>query len=132
MQNNDYGWGAFERNIDNKIFNKIPFNDQKNMLDPSTADVTARVIEMVGRISRSRGESGVEGSYIRKGLQFLKDEQESFGGWFGRWGVNYIYGTWSVFCALEAIGESMEAPYIRKSVEWLKRIQNEDGGWVAF
>ena len=129
MQNDDFGWGAFERNIDNKLFNEIPFNDQQNMLDPSTADVTARVVEMAGRTSTMMGRDIIQAPSLQSALEFLHQEQETYGPWFGRWGVNYIYGTWSVHCALEAAGHSMRSPAIHRSVKWLKSIQNPDGGW---
>lgn len=124
MQNDDGGWAAFERNVDNTIYDEVPFNDCRNMLDPSTADVTGRVVEMLGMVGFDRRHPVVE-----RAVRFLQKIQEPDGSWFGRWGVNYIYGTWSVLTALHAVGEDPETPYVRRAVEWLKARQNPDGGW---
>jgi squalene-hopene/tetraprenyl-beta-curcumene cyclase len=124
MQNTDGGWGAFDLNNHYEYLNNIPFADHGALVDPSTADLTGRCIEMLIMM-------GYPPDYepIARGLSFLKSTQEEFGGWYGRWGVNYIYGSWSVLVALAAIGEDPNQPYIRKAVSWLKSIQNEDGGW---
>ncbi len=124
MQNDDGGWGAFERKVDKEIINALPLNDIGNFLDPSTVDVTGRVIELLGKIGYTRKDP-----VIQRALRFLKSRQEDFGGWYGRWGVNYIYGTWSVLQGLKSIGEAMTASYIDRSVRWLKSCQNLDGGW---
>ena len=124
MQNTDGGWGAFD--IDNyyEYLNNIPFADHGALVDPSTADLTGRCIEMLVM-------SGYDKNFppITRAIEFLKRDQEACGAWFGRWGVNYIYGTWAVLVSLGALGEDPNQPYIRKAVEWLKRIQNSDGGW---
>ncbi len=124
MQSTDGGWGAFD--VDNGYFylNDIPFADHGALLDPSTADLTGRCIEMMGMLGH-----GPDYPPIARGIAYLKKEQEQFGGWFGRWGVNYIYGTWSVLSGLHQAGENMNAPYVRKAVKWLISCQNSDGGW---
>lgn len=124
MQSANGGWGAFD--VDNTYYylNHIPFADHGALLDPPTADVTGRCLAMLGQLGFT-----TEDDSVARGLAYLRDEQEEDGSWFGRWGTNYVYGTWSVLCALNAVGEDMQAPYIRKSVDWLISRQNEDGGW---
>jgi squalene-hopene/tetraprenyl-beta-curcumene cyclase len=124
MQNSDGGWAAFD--IDNRslYLNDIPFADHGALLDPSTSDVTARCVEMLSMFGYPRNFPA-----IVRGIDFLRKEQEDNGAWYGRWGVNYIYGTWSVLCGLRQAGEIMSKPYIRRAVEWLKSCQNSDGGW---
>ncbi|TVM04004.1 MAG: squalene--hopene cyclase [Candidatus Brocadia sp. WS118] len=124
MQCDDGGWGAFDRNNNKTILNHIPFADFNALLDPSTSDVTARCMEFLGRIG-----FGKSSQHVRKAVEFLQKEQEKDGSWFGRWGANYIYGTWSVLSGLFAVDEDMNLPYIRKAIEWLKSVQNSDGGW---
>jgi squalene-hopene/tetraprenyl-beta-curcumene cyclase len=124
MQCDDGGWGAFDRNNNKTILNHIPFADFNALLDPSTSDVTARCLEFLGRVGFSKTYGN-----IRSAIQFLRKEQEEDGSWFGRWGANYIYGTWSVLSGLSVIGEDMNKPYIKKAVRWLKSVQNSDGGW---
>ena len=124
MQGKDGGWGAFD--VDNNIeaFNRLPFGDLEAMIDPSTADITGRVLELYGNIGYGRSGKGV-----RAALDFIRRTQEADGLWWGRWGVNYCYGTWSVLAGLRSIGEDMTQPYIRKAVGALKEHQNPDGGW---
>ncbi len=124
MQSKNGGWGAFD--IDNEFFmlQHIPFADHGALLDPPTADVSARCVSFLAQIGL-----GMEHQSVRRGVEYLIREQEPDGSWFGRWGNNYVYGTWSVLCALNAVGEDMNAPYIRKAVEWLKARQCADGGW---
>ena len=124
MQCDDGGWGAFDRNNNKAILNYIPFADFNALLDPSTSDVTGRCLEFLGRIGFTKTYAN-----IRLAIEFLKKDQEKDGSWFGRWGANYIYGTWSVLSALLVIGEDMNEPYVKKAVEWLKNVQNSDGGW---
>ncbi len=124
MQNNDGGWGAFERNVDKEIMNYLPLNDIKNFLDESTADVTGRILELLGKLGFT-----IKDPVIQRAVRFLRDQQEDFGAWYGRWGVNYIYGTWSVIRGLESVKENMTEPYIQKAIKWLKSHQNENGGW---
>jgi squalene-hopene/tetraprenyl-beta-curcumene cyclase len=124
MQSKNGGWGAFDADNTHYYLNHIPFADHGALLDPPTVDVTARCIGFLAQIGRGR-----EDGAIARGIEFLKREQEPDGSWFGRWGTNYIYGTWSALCGLNAAGEDMQAPYIRKAVEWLRARQREDGGW---
>jgi squalene-hopene/tetraprenyl-beta-curcumene cyclase len=124
MQNNDGGWAAFETKVDKTLVNHIPFNDLDNMLDPSTADVTGHILETLGHMGFTR-----EFKPVARGIKFIKRLQEKDGSWWGRWGVNYIYGTHGVLCGLAQVGEDMTQPYIRKAVEWLYSVQQADGAW---
>ncbi|MDE3036815.1 MAG: squalene--hopene cyclase, partial [Nitrospirota bacterium] len=120
----DGGWGAYDKDNNRMVFNLIPFADHKALLDPSTADLAGRCLEMLGILGYDRTHPAAV-----RALQYLRKEQEPDGSWFGRWGVNYIYGTWSVLAGLRAIGEDMSAPYVERAVAWLESKQNPDGGW---
>ena len=124
MQNPDGSWGAFDIGNNSNYLNNLPFADHGALVDPGTADLTARCIELLAMV-------GYEKScpIIQNALSFLKREQEQTGAWYGRWGVNYIYGTWSVLAGLGAIKEDYSAAYVQKAVKWLKQNQNDDGGW---
>lgn len=124
MQSRNGGWGAFDTDNTLDLWNQIPFGDMKAMIDPPTADLAGRLLEMMGTFGYDK-----EFWRARKALKFLQDAQEADGSWWGRWGVNYIYGTWSVLVGLRIIGEDMERPYVRRAVTWLKERQNPDGGW---
>ncbi len=124
MQSSSGGWAAFDKENVKAILTKIPFADHNAMIDPPTADITARVLELLGYVGYDRAYALVE-----RAVRFLRREQEADGSWYGRWGVNYIYGTWQVLRGLSAIGEDMRQPYIQKAAEWLKSVQREDGGW---
>ena len=124
MQGSDGGWGAYDKDNNRMVFNVIPFADHRALLDPSTADLAGRCLELLGALGYDRTHPAVEPA-----LQFLRRGQEANGSWYGRWGVNYIYGTWSVLAGLRAIGEDMTMPYVRKAVAWLESKQNSDGGW---
>ncbi|MDD2308290.1 MAG: squalene--hopene cyclase [Desulfuromonadaceae bacterium] len=124
MQSKNGGWGAFDKDNTKYLLNKIPFADLEALIDPPTADLTGRMLELMGTFGLAPNHPAVV-----RALDFLKAEQEPEGPWWGRWGVNYIYGTWSVLGGLGAIGEDMTQPYIRKAVDWLKSRQNPDGGW---
>lgn len=124
MQCDDGGWGAFDRNNNKTLLNYIPFADFNALLDPSTSDVAGRCIDFLGCIGFSKTYKNV-----KKAIEFLKKEQERDGSWLGRWGANYIYGTWSVLSGLTSVGENANEPYIKKAAEWLKSVQNADGGW---
>jgi squalene-hopene/tetraprenyl-beta-curcumene cyclase len=124
MQSKNGGWGAFDIDNDRRIWNRIPFADHKSMLDPPTSDLTGRVLEFLGGL-----EYGTDFAPVRRAVAFLESQQESDGSWYGRWGVNYLYGTWCVLCGLGAIGYDMYSPRIRRAVAWLQSCQNEDGGW---
>ncbi|MCY2966721.1 MAG: squalene--hopene cyclase [Planctomycetota bacterium] len=124
MQNKDGGWGAFDRDNDREIYTRVPFADHNAMIDPSTADLTARVLEMFGGF----GMTAKHPLAIRA-LEFVWNHQEPDHCWFGRWGVNYLYGTWQVLVGLTAIGVPAADPRVRRGVAWLKRVQQECGGW---
>lgn len=124
MQCDDGGWAAFDVNNNKTLLNKIPFADLESMLDPSTCDVTGRVLELLGLIGFPRSHPLVE-----RAVRFVRRHQEADGAWYGRWGVNYIYGTCHVLCGLRAIGEDMQQPYVQRAVQWLIAHQNADGGW---
>jgi squalene-hopene/tetraprenyl-beta-curcumene cyclase len=124
MQNRDGGWAAFDRNINRKILEKVPFADHNAMLDPSCPDITARVLEALGHFGHRPGKPLVDGA-----LAFIEKNQTPDGKWPGRWGVNYIYGTWQVLVGLRQIGHDMHSPMVRKAVEWLKSVQQEKGAW---
>ncbi|MEM7177523.1 MAG: squalene--hopene cyclase [Pseudomonadota bacterium] len=124
MQSKNGGWGAFDPENEHYYLNSIPFADHGALLDPPTVDVTARCIGCLAQVdARHYGDN------VRRGIGFIHREQEPDGSWFGRWGANYIYGTWSALVALKGAGEDMSQPYIRKAVTWLKGRQQPDGGW---
>lgn len=124
MQSENGGWGAFDKDNTKHLLNKIPFADLEALIDPPTADLTGRMLELLGTFNFPKNHVAVV-----RALDFIKSEQEPEGPWWGRWGVNYIYGTWSVLGGLGGIGEDMTQPYVRKAVNWLKSKQNLDGGW---
>lgn len=124
MQSSDGGWGAFDIDNSSLYLNDIPFADHGALLDPSTADLTGRCLELLSLLGFGR-----DFPPVARALEFLRREQEESGAWFGRWGVNYIYGTWSVLMGLRQAGEDMESPWVRRAVAWLKGCQNGDGGW---
>jgi squalene-hopene/tetraprenyl-beta-curcumene cyclase len=125
MQSRDGGWGAFD--VDNLEYylNNIPFSDHGALLDPPTEDVTARCVSMLGQL----GETAQSSKAVADGITYLRRTQLAEGSWYGRWGMNYIYGTWSVLSALNAAGVSHQDPMMRKAVDWLVAGQNKDGGW---
>ena len=124
MQSKDGGWAAFDVDNNWKILSHVPFADHNAMLDPTCADITGRVLEALIR-------AGVPSSHpaIRRGVDYLIRTQESDGSWFGRWGVNYLYGTCFALRGLRAAGESDREAYILRAAEWLRSIQNPDSGW---
>ena len=124
MQSRGGGFGSFDINNTHFYLNEIPFADHGALLDPPTADVTGRAIALLSLANRKKYTEN-----IKAGIDYLKIEQENDGAWFGRWGTNYIYGTWSVLTALEIAGEDSQQAYIKKAVEYLLQIQNSDGGW---
>jgi squalene-hopene/tetraprenyl-beta-curcumene cyclase len=125
MQSRDGGWAAFDVNNLEYYLNNIPFSDHGAMLDPPTEDVTARCISMLAQL----GETARSSKAVADGVAYLRRTQLAEGSWYGRWGLNYVYGTWSVLCALNAAGLDHQDPVIRKAVDWLVSIQNQDGGW---
>jgi len=124
MQSSDGGWGAFEPENTHLYLNHIPFADHGALLDPPTSDVTARCVSFLAQIGMP-----AEHDVLSRALGFLRREQEADGSWFGRWGTNYIYGTWSVLCALNAAGVPSDDPMVTRAVDWLASVQRDDGGW---
>jgi squalene-hopene/tetraprenyl-beta-curcumene cyclase len=124
VQSKNGGWGAFDADNVYHYLNNIPFADHGALLDPPTADVSARCVGMLAQLGAKP-----EWPEMERGVAYLRDIQEKDGSWFGRWGVNYIYGTWSALAALNAAGLSQEDPAMRRAAEWLLKIQNPDGGW---
>jgi squalene-hopene/tetraprenyl-beta-curcumene cyclase len=124
MQCRNGGWGAFDADNDYQYLNYIPFADHGALLDPPTSDVTARCVSFLAQLG-----AGADDKALAAGLAFLRREQEADGSWFGRWGTNYIYGTWSVLCALSRAGVRPEEPMVRRAVAWLASKQRPDGGW---
>jgi squalene-hopene/tetraprenyl-beta-curcumene cyclase len=124
MQCKNGGWAAFDKDNTKSIFQYIPFADHNAMLDPPTVDITGRMLEMLAQYGFTRKDPRVE-----KAIQFILKEQESDGSWFGRWGVNYLYGTFLVLRGLEAMGMWNHEPAIQQAAEWIRMVQNTDGGW---
>jgi len=124
MQCKNGGWASFDKNNDRMVFQHIPFADHNAMLDPPTVDITGRILEMLATYGYTKDDPRVE-----KAIKFVRTEQEPDGSWFGRWGVNYIYGTMLVLRGLEAIGVDHHEPYVQQGAEWLRMVQNPDGGW---
>lgn len=124
MQNDDGGWAAFDKNNNLELVNKIPFSDHGACLDPSSPDITGRVLELLSRLGYQKDDR-----IVRRALRYIKRHQEANGSWFGRWGINYIYGTWAVLTGLAAIGVDMNERYIQRAVTWLKSVQRPDGGF---
>ncbi|MBI2554186.1 MAG: squalene--hopene cyclase [Candidatus Rokubacteria bacterium] len=124
MQGGDGGWGSFDADNNRLVLNNIPFADHGALLDPSTEDLTGRALELLGTL-------GFAPTYApaRRGIDFLRRAQREDGSWYGRWGANHIYGTWSVLRGLRAVGENLSQDYVRRAVGWLEAKQNPDGGW---
>lgn len=124
MQCRNGGWASFDKDNDRMVFQYVPFADHNAMLDPATVDITGRILEMLATYGYDKNHKAV-----KKAIAFLRREQESDGSWFGRWGVNYIYGTTLVLRGLEAMGVDHHEPYVQQGAEWLRMVQNPDGGW---
>ncbi len=125
LQSRDGAWAAFDADNTYYYLNHIPFADHGALLDPPTADVTARCVSMLAQLGETRATSPV----LKRGIDALLAQQEKDGSWFGRWGMNYIYGTWSALCALAIASQDPRSEPVRRAVAWLERIQNADGGW---
>lgn len=124
MQSSNGGWGAFDIDNNKMILNHIPFSDHGALLDPPTVDVTARCVAFLSQLNHPEDRAVID-----KAIEYIRAEQEDAGCWFGRWGTNYIYGTWSVLCALNAAGIPHDDPMIQRAVEWLLYVQRPEGGW---
>jgi len=124
MQSRNGGFGSFEVDNTQYYLNAIPFADHSALLDPPTADVTGRCIALLYVADKVKYTHN-----IKTAIKYIIEDQEEDGSWYGRWGTNYIYGTWSVLTALEVAGEDPQQEYIRRAVSWIKSMQNEDGGW---
>ncbi|WP_183266962.1 squalene--hopene cyclase [Acidocella aromatica] len=124
MQSTNGAWGAFDINNDNQYLNHIPFADHGALLDPPTEDVTARCISFLAQLGKPEDRPAIE-----RGIKYLRETQMPDGSWFGRWGTNYIYGTWSVLCALNAAGVAQDDPMVKRATSWLISKQRADGGW---
>jgi squalene-hopene/tetraprenyl-beta-curcumene cyclase len=124
MQSKSGGWGAFDVDNDKEVLNEVPFADHKALLDPATVDVTSRILWMLAKWGFNK-----QHPQVKRAIEFVKERQEIDGCWFGRWGVNYIYGTFLALNGLRAIGEDMKDRFGRNAVRWLESHQNEDGGW---
>jgi squalene-hopene/tetraprenyl-beta-curcumene cyclase len=125
MQSANGAWGAFDTDNEFLYLNNIPFADHGALLDPPTEDVTARCVSMLAQL----GATAANDAAVARAVDYLRRTQTPEGSWYGRWGLNYIYGTWSVLCALNAAGINHGAPEMRKAADWLVAIQNDDGGW---
>nr|WP_208111520.1 squalene--hopene cyclase [Enterovirga rhinocerotis] len=124
MQSTNGGWGAFDADNTYHYLNNIPFADHGALLDPPTVDVSARCIGFLAQMGEPKDSPRMQAA-----IRYVEAEQMADGSWFGRWGVNYVYGTWSALCALNAAGVEPTAPSVRKGVAWLLSVQNPDGGW---
>jgi squalene-hopene/tetraprenyl-beta-curcumene cyclase len=124
MQGSDGGWGSFDADNNRLIFNNIPFADHGALLDPSTEDLTGRGLELLGTLGEGTAHPAAQ-----RALAFIRRAQSKDGSWYGRWGVNYVYGTWSVLRGVGAIGEDLAQDYVQRAVAWLLSRQNADGGW---
>jgi squalene-hopene/tetraprenyl-beta-curcumene cyclase len=124
FQCKDGGWASFDKDCTKNILEKVPFADHNAMLDPECADITARILELLGYENWDTSHSQIE-----KALKFIRDTQEADGSWYGRWGVNYIYGTWQVLRGLRALNVDMNQRWILRAKDWLESVQHDDDGW---
>jgi squalene-hopene/tetraprenyl-beta-curcumene cyclase len=124
FQCRDGGWAAFDKDCTKNILDKVPFADHNAMLDPECADITARILELLGYEGWSRSHPQIETA-----LKFIRDHQEADGSWYGRWGVNYIYGTWQVLRGIRALNWDMSEDWLQRGRAWLESVQHADGGW---
>jgi squalene-hopene/tetraprenyl-beta-curcumene cyclase len=124
MQCKNGGWASFDKNNDRMVFQYVPFADHNAMLDPPTVDITGRVLECLASYGYT-----LDDKPVKRALKFVQSEQESDGSWFGRWGVNYLYGTMCVLRGLDALGFDNHEPMVQQAAEWIRMMQNPDGGW---
>jgi squalene-hopene/tetraprenyl-beta-curcumene cyclase len=124
MQNSDGGWAAFDKTRSRPILEQIPFADHNAMQDPSCPDIAGRVLEALGH-NGYRTDSRI----VERAIRFIRSQQDSAGPWWGRWGVNFVYGTWQVLAGLKSVGENMSAEYVQRAAGWLRSVQKADGSW---
>ena len=124
MQNDDGGWAAFDKTRDRPILEKIPFADHNAMQDPSCPDITGRVLECLGHCGLT-----IRDERVRRAIRFIQSQQDESGAWWGRWGVNFVYGTWQVLCGLHAVDEDMSHEYVQRAAAWLRSVKKPDGSW---
>jgi squalene-hopene/tetraprenyl-beta-curcumene cyclase len=124
MQNADGGWGAFDRDNNCELLCKVPFADHNAMIDPSSPDLAGRVLEAFGKTGLAVGHPAVD-----RAVAYLRRSQEGDGSWYGRWGVNYIYGTWQALQGVRAVGLPVSDPLVARAAAWLESVQQADGGW---
>jgi squalene-hopene/tetraprenyl-beta-curcumene cyclase len=124
FQCKDGGWAAFDKDCTKNILDKVPFADHNAMLDPECADITARILELLGYENWSRNHH-----QIRVAIDYVRRQQETDGSWYGRWGVNYIYGTWQVLRGMRALNWDMKEDWLLHGKKWLESVQHDDGGW---
>ncbi len=124
FQCRDGGWAAFDKDVMQRWLEDVPFADHNAILDPSCSDLTGRVLELLGYIGYP-----AESLVVQRAVRFIRRTQDSDGSWYGRWGVNYIYGTWQILRGLRAIGVDVRQPWVVRARDWLESCQNEDGGW---
>ena len=124
FQCRDGGWAAFDKDCTKGILEKVPFADHNAMLDPECADITARILELLGYEGYT-----LENPQVRRGYNFVREHQEADGSWYGRWGVNYVYGTWQVLRGMRALNIDMREEWLQKGRRWLESVQHADGGW---
>ncbi len=124
FQCKDGGWGAFDKDCTKNILEKVPFADHNAMLDPECADIAARILEVLGYEG-----VGIENPQVRQAVDFVHKHQEEDGSWYGRWGVNYIYGTWQALRGMRALNWNMNEPWLVRGRDWLESVQHQDGGW---
>ncbi len=124
FQNSDGGWAAFDKTESRPILEAIPFADHNAMQDPSCPDITGRIIESLGHNGFT-----IEDENIQRAIRFIRGQQDACGAWWGRWGVNYIYGTWQVLAGLSSVGQDMSADFVRRAADWLRSVQKPDGSF---
>jgi squalene-hopene/tetraprenyl-beta-curcumene cyclase len=124
MQCKDGGWASFDKDNDRMVFQYVPFADHNAMLDPATVDITGRILECLATYGYDQNHPAV-----KRATKFIREQQEPDGSWFGRWGVNYIYGTMQVLRGLEAMAVDRNDPMVQQAAEWMRSVQNADGGW---
>ena len=124
MQNDDGGWAAFDRTTDRPLLEKVPFADHNAMQDPSCPDITGRILECLGHCGLTTAHPAVA-----RAIAHIRTQQDASGSWWGRWGVNYVYGTWQVFTGLRAVGQDMSEDFVQRGVSWLRSVQKPDGSF---